>query len=506
MHAPRQPPAAGGSRQHRYLPCQYHHWEYGLDGAFVRIPDLDTFPQGAPPCRGLAEIPCDTWGGFVWFSLNPQPIPLREYLDPIPAHLDPYNFHKMALTRDITIEWDCNWKTSVDAFNESYHVQGIHPQPAWYLHDLDIQIDCYERHNRYLILFATWSPRVRKPPSIPDPIKVIMKAAGMDPADYDAPLETSAVMCRSGSVSTGPAKVGLFCGSTTTSSPMTYHYLIFPNVTINVHADDLMLFRQRLHPENPTGCSSTSGPSSSCPTAASGRSVRSTATSATATNPSGWCSTRIPQPAGRAARMHSAAYAGLWLGSRNCGSGISTRCSTTTSMVPVAGRRMRYDPSVNGERMPTRLDSERLIDAYRRMKTIREFEERLHVEIATGEIPGFTHLYAGQEAVAVGVCAHLDDRDYLVSTHRTRSLHRQGLRRDRHDARDLRAPGRAVPRQGQVDAHRRCGARDAGRGRSSAADRRSPWCSHRRRNRGDGRVSVAFGGDGKLNQGTVFEP
>ena len=57
---------------------------------------------------------------------------------------------------------------------------------SWYLHDLDIQIDCYERHNRYLIPFATWSPRVGKPPSIPDPIKVMMKAAGMDHADYDA--------------------------------------------------------------------------------------------------------------------------------------------------------------------------------------------------------------------------------------------------------------------------------------------------------------------------------
>ncbi len=45
--------------------------------------------------------------------------------------------------------------------------------------------------------------------------------------------------------------------------------------------------------------------------------------------------------------------------------------------------------------------------AYRQMKTIREFEERLHVEIMTGEIAGFTHLYAGQEAVAVGVCEHL---------------------------------------------------------------------------------------------------
>ena len=111
-----RPPGLGSTATFK---CQYHHWEYGLDGAFVRIPDIDTFPQGAPPCRGLAEIACDTWGGFVWFSLDPQPAPLREYLDPLPSHLDPYNFHKMALTRDLTIEWDCNWKTSVDAFNES---------------------------------------------------------------------------------------------------------------------------------------------------------------------------------------------------------------------------------------------------------------------------------------------------------------------------------------------------------------------------------------------------
>ena len=50
------------------------------------------------------------------------------------------------------------------------------------------------------------------------------------------------------------------------------------------------------------------------------------------------------------------------------------------------------------------LPPDRLLRAYRQMKTIREFEERLHVEIQTGEIPGFTHLYSGQEAVAVGVC------------------------------------------------------------------------------------------------------
>ncbi|MBV7338775.1 thiamine pyrophosphate-dependent dehydrogenase E1 component subunit alpha [Chloroflexi bacterium TSY] len=55
---------------------------------------------------------------------------------------------------------------------------------------------------------------------------------------------------------------------------------------------------------------------------------------------------------------------------------------------------------------------------YERMRLIREFEERLHTDFAAGKIPGFVHLYAGEEAVAVGVCSHLTDDDFLTSTHR----------------------------------------------------------------------------------------
>jgi acetoin:2,6-dichlorophenolindophenol oxidoreductase subunit alpha len=66
----------------------------------------------------------------------------------------------------------------------------------------------------------------------------------------------------------------------------------------------------------------------------------------------------------------------------------------------------------------TELSKEQLLDAYRVMRTIREFEERLHVEFATGEIPGFVHLYAGEEAIAAGVMAHLSEDDYIASTHR----------------------------------------------------------------------------------------
>jgi phenylpropionate dioxygenase-like ring-hydroxylating dioxygenase large terminal subunit len=197
------------------------------------------------------EVSCATWGGFAWFSLNPDVQPLAEFLDPLPRHLDPYNFPRMALTRDITVEWDCNWKTSVDAFNESYHVQGIHPQLLYYLHDLDIQIDCYERHSRYLIPFGTVSPRVRKPPTIPDPIKVAMKAAGMDPADYDEPLENLRLDLQRHKRKHGPSQGKDYSRLNDDQLTDDYQYLVFPNVTLNVHADDLMLFRQRPHAADP---------------------------------------------------------------------------------------------------------------------------------------------------------------------------------------------------------------------------------------------------------------
>jgi TPP-dependent pyruvate/acetoin dehydrogenase alpha subunit len=64
------------------------------------------------------------------------------------------------------------------------------------------------------------------------------------------------------------------------------------------------------------------------------------------------------------------------------------------------------------------LTKEELLRHYRVMRTIREFEERLHREFATGEIPGFVHLYAGEEAIAAGVCAHLRPDDNIASTHR----------------------------------------------------------------------------------------
>ena len=64
------------------------------------------------------------------------------------------------------------------------------------------------------------------------------------------------------------------------------------------------------------------------------------------------------------------------------------------------------------------LSRDDLLKAYKRMRMIREFEDAVHDEFSAGNIPGFVHLYAGEEASGVGVCMHLDDRDAIASTHR----------------------------------------------------------------------------------------
>lgn len=64
------------------------------------------------------------------------------------------------------------------------------------------------------------------------------------------------------------------------------------------------------------------------------------------------------------------------------------------------------------------ISREEALDVYQQLRTIRSFEEKLDALVKAGRLPGFLHLYVGQEAVAVGVCAHLNEKDVVSSTHR----------------------------------------------------------------------------------------
>ncbi len=64
------------------------------------------------------------------------------------------------------------------------------------------------------------------------------------------------------------------------------------------------------------------------------------------------------------------------------------------------------------------MDKSQALRLYRQMVLIRKFEEKLYELFLTRVMPGTMHQYNGEEAVAVGVCAHLTHKDYVTSTHR----------------------------------------------------------------------------------------
>ena len=64
------------------------------------------------------------------------------------------------------------------------------------------------------------------------------------------------------------------------------------------------------------------------------------------------------------------------------------------------------------------LDKPLLLEIYRKMVSVRIFEETAADLFLKGQIPGFLHVYIGEEAVAAGVMAHLTNQDFISSTHR----------------------------------------------------------------------------------------
>lgn len=70
------------------------------------------------------------------------------------------------------------------------------------------------------------------------------------------------------------------------------------------------------------------------------------------------------------------------------------------------------------EARPASASVQDLPGLYRQMWVIRAAEQRLGEAYKQGDIPGPVHLYIGQEAIAVGLCAHLRDTDWITSTHR----------------------------------------------------------------------------------------
>lgn len=156
---------------------------------------------------------------------------------------------------------------------------------------------------------------------------------------------------------------------------------------------------------------------------------------------------------------------------------------------------------------PFPLSKANLVKAYRTMRTIRDFEERLHVEFAKGDIPGFVHLYAGEEACATGIMMHLNDADRIASTHRghghciAKGVDVHAMMAEIYG----KATGACCGKGGSMHIADLSKGMMGANGILGAGAPLICGAGLAAKFRGDGGVGITFFGDGASNQGTVLE-
>jgi phenylpropionate dioxygenase-like ring-hydroxylating dioxygenase large terminal subunit len=148
MHRGRRLLEKCGTLAGNIIRCPYHGWCYEFDGRLVAVPDRHEF-VGLPDDLALRAVRVDAWGGFVFINLDPHAEPLIEFLEPLPTLLAPYHLEQMRLRAALTTIIDANWKAVVDAFNEGYHVQGLHEQILPWTDDVSIAYEKFDRHAHY---------------------------------------------------------------------------------------------------------------------------------------------------------------------------------------------------------------------------------------------------------------------------------------------------------------------------------------------------------------------
>jgi len=144
----------------RFL-CPYHSWNFAIDGRLTNVPMEFNFPCIEKAKLNLMPVNMTVWRGFVFLNFAKDPIPFEEFMSPVISRLKDFPLEEMEVKRTQRFELAANWKGVVDNFNESYHLNTVHPsisrwinsrsfvvQPLKYGHA--IQTTLRNSRNRYV--------------------------------------------------------------------------------------------------------------------------------------------------------------------------------------------------------------------------------------------------------------------------------------------------------------------------------------------------------------------
>lgn len=240
------------------MTCAYHGWQWGLDGVLCHVQDADDFPQGNP-CgkRRLKEVQCDTWGGFVWYNMDPNAPSLADYLHPIPALLAGRRVDSLTRVVWRTIRVNTNWKFSPDNFNESYHLPAVHPQMQDMI-DEDYRntvFDMYPNGHNRMIEQGQPSLRSLCPNEVGPVWDMMLREWGLDPADFAGRSRDGRRALQLRKRTLGKER-GCDYFDTLMDDELTdyFHHTLFPNVTLTGTPDGVHFFRTEPDPFDPEWC------------------------------------------------------------------------------------------------------------------------------------------------------------------------------------------------------------------------------------------------------------
>jgi phenylpropionate dioxygenase-like ring-hydroxylating dioxygenase large terminal subunit len=259
--------------------CPYHNWTYGLDGKLLAVPkpDFDGTVEefvGAKEELGLIEVPVECFAGFIFLNPDRNAASFAEFMGEAIDLLAPYRVDEMvAYGLNVRESLNCNWKVVMDAFQEGYHIQGVHPE---LVAAMDESKERYLFFGDHSVATAPFGASNMAEISMEDQIGAIRDLPSTFPAVADALPRFDELL----DVHRGPNGKLAFEGEVTLRSLLhramreswtakgldvsqltdgqmsdNQFYLLFPNFFMTIHAGEATVITSAPHPDgDPNRC------------------------------------------------------------------------------------------------------------------------------------------------------------------------------------------------------------------------------------------------------------
>ena len=250
--------ACGEGRGRTELRCGYHRWCWDLDGDLREVPSRRGFGTLRNDELGLIEVQVGEWAPFVFVNLDLEAEAFADFVEVVPVDAPWLGLEDFHCTYDVAMAMPCNWKTLIDGFSETYHVQGLHPEMLPMTDDVNSPQRLWRRHGKLEQPYGLPSPRLRDGATDQEIYDAFVEVMGTrigkpttEPAGPvpDVPPGATLRDVLAEHVRRTAAVAGVDLSHHTTDQLMTMQqYNLFPNATIVAFPDLLQVVKSRPGP------------------------------------------------------------------------------------------------------------------------------------------------------------------------------------------------------------------------------------------------------------------